>query len=1157
MSETPSNRDLSGGQTDTTVLFKGRKVFGRFVLETKLGEGGAGQVWRARDEVIRQDVALKFPPNRLYDEARTTDQLRRETQKCKNLKNEYILRINDFYMEAGLSAISMELVDGPTFEKLLNDQPGGFFEPDALHKWLKQLCESLEYAHTRAKLVHHDLKPGNLMVNSDGDLRIADFGISRSIKDSQVRITGDVSSYTAHYACPQQLNGEPPSKLDDVYSAGATIYELVTGQTPFYHGDIAHQVRIKVPSKMSQRRRDLELSGAKPIPPEWDDAIAACLDKDPSKRPQSMAELAERLGLTPKPQVKVIVTPAPVLPPPPAPAPPPPPAGVSPWAWIAIAAAAIGLLVATFLFINSKPGTTRVIVDPKLVAEQKAAEERAQAAEAEKRRLEREKATADARSRAEEEARKKAEETAKSKTEEAQRLAREKAAIEADARQKSTAALAEAQQKLEEAQRQAREIEAKAKSEAEARAKAEAEARAKAVLAMQNANARGSVFVDTEPRGATVFLGADSQRSPATFKTVKVGKLPLKILLDGYATMDSEVEVREDATTDPGNGRPIKLSRLLGSIQILAATADVTYEIVNAGDEVAARGLAPGIVTNLPTGLYKVKLAREGWPEEKKEGVRVEKDSPASVMGVFPEGTIEVTSDPSGAIISVDGRSAGAARLKRVLSAGQHTLTAQYSNWPPVTQTITVRRNESQAVPIRIPHASLSISLVPEGAEFSLSLKSTLVGKWKASRKFDVLAPGEYTVTAAAEGYKSKTLTLTLANGDRKVQPLALESDPFFDIFRRVLAEMPRTTDPKSRGRALGELAAAQIKAGQSAAAQQSLAQAVQAVTDGIASAADRVETLAGIGLSLAQVGDKGASQQMFQRANQSLASVDAANREAAAMSLLLLHAEAGDVDNAVARRKETGWLEGDLIGGIIGVLAPSGQTDRIKRLMDMDVLMLEWSRAINTAAAALAQVRAGHNDEATRLFDKAQEAALQYKVDEKGKLPLALKKEQSERARQSAETTAQVAIYLHRANKTGLALDLLAKAREITKAIVSPHDSLRSAALEAVAQAYARCGDITTARDIAGGLVSSDLRAKLAVAEIESLIEANKLPAAQDRLGGVTEPLQRMYAARAVVHALARSGDLKGANSVTDSLPEGGTRVEACIGILRALTGR
>jgi TolB-like protein/Tfp pilus assembly protein PilF len=173
------------------------------------------------------------------------------------------------------------------------------FEPDEISTWVSQLCDALDYAHNRAKVIHRDLKPANLMVNQRGDLKITDFGIARSLADSASRLTAEQGrSGTLVYMSPQQLSGEHGTHLDDIYSLGATIYELLTSKPPFYSGNIDRQICERVAPSMTERRKEFDIEQAS-IPKLCEDTVAACLAKDPSRRPQSAVEVAQRLQLPP------------------------------------------------------------------------------------------------------------------------------------------------------------------------------------------------------------------------------------------------------------------------------------------------------------------------------------------------------------------------------------------------------------------------------------------------------------------------------------------------------------------------------------------------------------------------------------------------------------------------------------------------------------------------------------------------------------------------------------------------------------------------------------------------------------------------------------------------------------------------------------------
>src|SRR5213078_3869440 len=287
----------------------GQKVFGRYMLIKVLGRGGMGIVWLARDEELERDVALKFLPDLMIHDHAAFDHLRREAKRCLELTHPHIVRIHDFVHDERSGCISMEYIDGETLSNLRAAKEQKVFEPDEVASWTSQLCDALDYAHNHAKVIHCDLKPANLMVNQRGDLKVSDFGIARSLGDSVSRLTMEQSrSGTLVYMSPQQLNGERCTHLDDIYSLGASIYELLTSKPPFYSGNIDWQICERVAPSLAERRKELDIEPAS-VPQVWEETVAACLAKDPPHRPQSAAEVAQRLQLAPAP-ARTRVTPS-------------------------------------------------------------------------------------------------------------------------------------------------------------------------------------------------------------------------------------------------------------------------------------------------------------------------------------------------------------------------------------------------------------------------------------------------------------------------------------------------------------------------------------------------------------------------------------------------------------------------------------------------------------------------------------------------------------------------------------------------------------------------------------------------------------------------------------------------------------------------------
>src|SRR6266404_3275438 len=275
----------------------GQKVFGRYTLVKILGQGGMGVVWLARDEELERDVALKFLPDVIVHDRALLDELKRETRRSLELTHKNIVRIHDFVFNETSGCISMEYVDGETLSNLRAEKEQKVFEPNDIANWTSQLCDALDYAHNQARIVHRDLKPANLMVTRSGDLKVSDFGIARNLGDTASRLTMEQGrSGTLVYMSPQQLDGERGTHLDDIYSLGATLYDLLTSKPPFYSGNLDRQIHERVAPSMTERRKDLNVEPAS-VPATWEEVVAACLAKDPARRPQSTAEVAQRLHL--------------------------------------------------------------------------------------------------------------------------------------------------------------------------------------------------------------------------------------------------------------------------------------------------------------------------------------------------------------------------------------------------------------------------------------------------------------------------------------------------------------------------------------------------------------------------------------------------------------------------------------------------------------------------------------------------------------------------------------------------------------------------------------------------------------------------------------------------------------------------------------------
>lgn len=273
----------------------GQRVFERYYLKRPLGSGGMSTVWLAHDRVTEQPVVLKFLSPQLLDDAWEIERLKLEALRSQQLAHPNIVRVHDFLRGQQGAAVAMEFVDGWSLWSMKVDKPGQRFTPEEITPWLRDLCAALEHAHA-AEVVHRDIKPANLILDSRGRLKLADFGLARSTNPAGLdagyhRVVG-----TDWYMSPQQWTGDPPAIADDIYSLGATIYELLTGKPPFYEGDVFQQLHEVIPPPLTERLAQFGVRKPK-LPAAWEETVAACLDKEPTHRPATAAEVAQRLHL--------------------------------------------------------------------------------------------------------------------------------------------------------------------------------------------------------------------------------------------------------------------------------------------------------------------------------------------------------------------------------------------------------------------------------------------------------------------------------------------------------------------------------------------------------------------------------------------------------------------------------------------------------------------------------------------------------------------------------------------------------------------------------------------------------------------------------------------------------------------------------------------
>jgi eukaryotic-like serine/threonine-protein kinase len=259
----------------------------RYRLIERVGAGGMGTVWEAEDELLQRRVAVKILSDGLAGNEQALGRFEREAKAAARLSGPHIAAVYDFGRDrADTPYIVMELVEGETLAARLQRE-GPLSAPEAA-RIAADVADALEEAH-REGIVHRDVKPGNIMLTREGEVRVMDFGIAAAAWAESNTTTGAVFG-TASYLSPEQAAGERATPSSDVYALGAVLYEMLAGTPPFVRETpvataIAHA--HDEPEAIEQAARD--------VPPSVAAACSAALQKDPAARPQSAAAFAVML----------------------------------------------------------------------------------------------------------------------------------------------------------------------------------------------------------------------------------------------------------------------------------------------------------------------------------------------------------------------------------------------------------------------------------------------------------------------------------------------------------------------------------------------------------------------------------------------------------------------------------------------------------------------------------------------------------------------------------------------------------------------------------------------------------------------------------------------------------------------------------------------
>lgn len=289
---------------------QGEVIAGRYEIIELIGKGGMSSVFKAHDRLLDRIVAIKVLHPHFTEDEEYVERFRREARSVAQLSHPGIVTVIDRGEDAGRQYIVFEYVEGENLKQLL-ERTGPMPVHDALVMAL-QMARALSFAHGRG-LIHRDVKPQNVLLNPDGQAKMTDFGIARSVDVQGVTITGTVLG-TSEYIAPEQARGSQVDAQTDVYSLGVVLYELLTGGVP-YDGDNFVTVALKhvnepVPNVL-ERRPD--------APPRLALAVERAMAKSPDERYESMDELVEELEsnlaeLDPATEEATMITRRPVAP---------------------------------------------------------------------------------------------------------------------------------------------------------------------------------------------------------------------------------------------------------------------------------------------------------------------------------------------------------------------------------------------------------------------------------------------------------------------------------------------------------------------------------------------------------------------------------------------------------------------------------------------------------------------------------------------------------------------------------------------------------------------------------------------------------------------------------------------------------------------------
>jgi len=208
----------------------GKKLSNRYLIEEMLGQGGMSAVYKASDPNLKRVVAIKMIHTHLSDDPNFVSRFEEEAASVAQLRHPGIIQVFDFNKDDDVYYMVLEFVPGETFQDLLKrlNKEGRQLPGNKAAEYMAGICDAVDYAHQRG-MIHRDIKPANLMLNTQGQAILMDFGIAKIVGGQSHTATGAVVG-TAMYMSPEQIRGESPDRRSDIYALGVTLFEMAGGR---------------------------------------------------------------------------------------------------------------------------------------------------------------------------------------------------------------------------------------------------------------------------------------------------------------------------------------------------------------------------------------------------------------------------------------------------------------------------------------------------------------------------------------------------------------------------------------------------------------------------------------------------------------------------------------------------------------------------------------------------------------------------------------------------------------------------------------------------------------------------------------------------------------------------------------------------------------